>query len=57
MVTLRGLIAGVDGQRILKDQLSGPAATAEKIGETLADTLLAAGGKAILDKVYADEIN
>jgi len=56
-VSLSGLIASVNGQQILKEQLSGPAKTAAEIGQALADTLLAAGGKAILDKVYANEIN
>ena len=55
-VTLVGLIADVHGETILKEQLSGPADTAEEIGIALADTLLAAGGKAILDQVYADEM-
>ena len=55
-VHLVGLIADVDGKVILKEQLSGPANTAEDIGRSLADTLLAAGGKAILDEVYANEI-
>jgi len=55
-VHLVGLIADVEGKVILKEQLSGPANTAEDIGRSLADTLLAAGGKAILDEVYANEI-
>jgi len=55
-VNLVGLIADIDGKVILKEQLSGHADTAEKIGITLADTLLAAGGKEILDEVYANEI-
>jgi len=55
-VSLTGLIADVDGKVILKEQLSGPSNTVEEIGRTLADTLLAAGGKAILDEVYANEI-
>jgi hydroxymethylbilane synthase len=51
-VTLTGLIASLDGKTILKEQLSGPADDAEKIGVTLAETLLDRGGKAILDEVY-----
>lgn len=57
MLTLTGLIASVDGKEILREQLSGPADTAEHIGKSLANTLLAAGGKAILAKVYATEIH
>ncbi|XOF34587.1 MAG: hydroxymethylbilane synthase [Candidatus Electrothrix sp. YB6] len=52
-VTLTGLIASLDGKTILKEQLSGMAADAEKTGVTLAETLLDRGGKAILDEVYA----
>jgi hydroxymethylbilane synthase len=51
-ITLTGLIASLDGKTILKEQLSGPAAKAEKIGITLAETLLDRGGKEILDEVY-----
>ncbi len=51
-VSLTGLIASLDGKTILKEQLGGPAAEAEKIGVSLAETLLDAGGKAILDEVY-----
>ncbi len=56
-VSLTGLIASLDGKTILKEQLSGSTAEAKNIGVTLAETLLAAGGKAILDEVYANEIN
>ncbi len=56
-LTLTGLIASVDGKEILRQQLSGPTDTADEIGITLADTLLAAGGREILDTVYASEIN
>ncbi|MCI5157773.1 MAG: hydroxymethylbilane synthase [Candidatus Electrothrix sp. AUS1_2] len=51
-ITLTGLIASLDGKTILKEQLSGPADDAEKIGVTLAETLLDRGGKVILDEVY-----
>ena len=56
-IKLTGLIASIDGTTILKEELSGPAADAAEIGVALADTLLAAGGKAILDDVYANEIS
>ncbi|RWX44155.1 hydroxymethylbilane synthase [Candidatus Electrothrix aarhusensis] len=52
-ITLTGLIASLDGKTILREQLSGMASDAEKIGITLAETLLDRGGKAILDEVYA----
>jgi hydroxymethylbilane synthase len=53
MVTLTGLIASLDGEKVFKEQLAGPVAEAAKIGKTLAEKLLAAGGKAVLDEVYA----
>ena len=56
-VTLTGLIADIDGKVILKEELSGSTDAAAEIGVSLADTLLAAGGKEILDEVYANEIN
>ena len=52
-VTLTGLIASLDGEKVFKEQLAGPIAEAAKIGKTLAEKLLAAGGKAVLDEVYA----
>ena len=52
IVTLTGLIAALDGRTVFKEQLAGPIAEAAKIGKTLAETLLAAGGKAVLDEVY-----
>ncbi|MCW5199399.1 hydroxymethylbilane synthase [Desulfobulbus sp. F1] len=52
-VTLTGLIAALDGKTVFKEQLAGPVAEAAEIGRTLAETLLAAGGKAVLDEVYA----
>jgi hydroxymethylbilane synthase len=55
-VTLVGLIADIDGKVILREQLSGPADTAEQTGIALADTLLAAGGREILAEVYANEV-
>jgi hydroxymethylbilane synthase len=55
-LTLVGLIADIDGKVLLKEKISGPVASAEKLGEKLADSLLAAGGKAILDDVYANEV-
>jgi len=46
------LIAAVDGRRILKETATGPVDQAQSLGTSLAETLLARGGKAILDAVY-----
>ena len=51
-ISLSGLIAAVDGSVLLKEQLNGPAQDAARLGTALAETLLAKGGKAILDAVY-----
>jgi len=53
-VTLTGLIAGVDGTRVLREQQSAPVDRAEQLGKSLADILLDRGGKAILDEVYRE---
>jgi len=54
-VRLTGLIASVDGRQLIKDTISGPVEQADRLGTTLAETLLARGGKALLDAVYANE--
>ena len=53
-VTLTGLIAPVDGTRILREQQSAPMKQAVKLGRSLAETLLDRGGRAILDQVYQE---
>ena len=54
-VTLTGLIAGLDGKEIIKEQDSAPVAAAAELGIRLAEKLLARGGRAILDQVYGAE--
>ena len=49
---LRGLVAKPDGSLILRDEERGHPDNAEQIGITLADRLLDAGAKKILDAVY-----
>jgi hydroxymethylbilane synthase len=51
-IILEGLIAALDGQTLLKDRIRGPLADPISLGITLADKLLSAGGKEILDQVY-----
>lgn len=55
-LTLVGFIASVDGKETVRDDISGPASDAVRLGIELADRLLAAGGKAILEDVYQREI-
>jgi hydroxymethylbilane synthase len=49
---LRGLVGAIDGQQIIRGEVSGPTAQAEKLGETLAEQLLAQGADDILREVY-----
>src|SRR5512136_2344575 len=43
VVTLRGLVASLDGSRVVRGERSGPAADAAGIGEALAEELLGKG--------------
>ena len=56
-VTLTGLVASVDGSKMIKEQASAPAVDAEKLGKSLAETILAKGGGTILAEVYGEEID
>jgi len=56
-IRLHGLVAEPDGSVIITEQLEGPIAEAEKIGDTVAKRLLAAGAKEILDRLYKNDDN
>jgi len=56
-LSLVGFIAAVNGSRSVKDSITGPADDAQQLGSALADRLLAAGGKQILEEVYQREIS
>jgi hydroxymethylbilane synthase len=47
-VSLRGLVASVDGSRVVRGERSGPAGAAAAVGEALAEELLSKGAGAIL---------
>ena len=49
---LEGMVAELDGSRILRDQMTGTEEDAEEMGITLARRLLTAGAKEILDRIY-----
>lgn len=51
---LRALVGSVDGREIITDEMRGLVSDAEKIGEALADRLLAAGAGRILQAVYGN---
>ena len=50
-IQVEAVIASLDGQRLYRDKLSGRAAEAERLGVELAEKLLAAGGKEILQEL------
>ena len=51
-VTLDGLVASVDGRRIIRHQIKGAATEAYHLGTRLAERLLAEGGDVILKEIY-----
>ena len=51
-MTLRGLIASVDGHRLIQGSSEGPIGDAKKIGVALAERLLSQGGREILREIY-----
>ncbi len=48
-VTLRALVASVDGSRVIRGQESGPTGAAAAIGEALAEEMLAQGAAALME--------
>jgi porphobilinogen deaminase len=48
---LTGLVATLDGRRILRDRLAGPIDEPDDLGARLADRLIAAGAREILDEI------
>lgn len=51
-VHLKGMVAELDGSRIVSDEITGKKGQAEEIGIRLAERLLAAGADGILASVY-----
>jgi hydroxymethylbilane synthase len=50
-----GLVGSVDGKRLIREQMEGPAEDAERIGVDLANLILDKGGREILREVYEAE--
>lgn len=50
---LQGIVASLDGKRLLKDSIQGASAQAESLGTALADKLLAQGADEILKEIRA----
>jgi hydroxymethylbilane synthase len=51
-LTLIGMVATLDGQTLIKNQVTGGIAAAEQLGQDLAVTLCAQGARAILDEIF-----
>lgn len=52
-LTLTGMVASLDGQRLIKDSVTGAAENAEQIGIELAQRLRQMGAQEILDEIFA----
>lgn len=52
-LTLTGIVASLDGQTLIKNQVEGPVDSAEALGTQLAQQLRAEGAQAILDEINA----
>jgi hydroxymethylbilane synthase len=53
-LTLKGIVASVDGQKLVKDTVTGLAKDAEKLGTELANTLRKQGATEILEKIFTE---
>jgi hydroxymethylbilane synthase len=52
-LVLTGMVASLDGQRLIRDEVRGDGADPEAIGVTLAESLRARGAGAILEEIFA----
>jgi hydroxymethylbilane synthase len=53
ILTLAGIVASVDGQKLVQDTVSGETTDAEKLGTELAQRLRDQGAQEILDEIFA----
>ncbi|MEN8445548.1 MAG: hydroxymethylbilane synthase, partial [Cyanobacteria bacterium J06555_13] len=53
-LTLKGIVASLDGQQLIKDTVTGAPADAESMGEELAKRLREQGAQEILDVINAE---
>ena len=54
-LTLTGIVASVDGQKFVKDTVTGKASEAEQLGLQLAQRLRQQGAQEILSKIFAEQ--
>ncbi|RLC26374.1 MAG: hydroxymethylbilane synthase [Deltaproteobacteria bacterium] len=57
ILRLTGMVAEIDGSRILRDEITGGTDQAEQLGVTLAERLLHAGAGEILERVYSTSVS
>jgi hydroxymethylbilane synthase len=53
-LTLTGIVASVDGQKVVKDTISGETKDAEQLGIELAQRMRGQGAQEILDQIFAE---
>ncbi|PMB19737.1 hydroxymethylbilane synthase [Fischerella thermalis] len=53
-LTLTGIVASVDGQKLVKDSISGATKDAEQLGIELAQRMRGQGAQEILDQIFAE---
>ena len=51
-ISMKGLVADIDGSVILREKINGPPEQAVELGKILAEKLLDKGAKKILDNIY-----
>ncbi|MFQ5932534.1 MAG: hydroxymethylbilane synthase, partial [Nitrospiraceae bacterium] len=51
---LDGMVASVDGTRLIRDRIQGPVSDARELGVQLAERLLSRGADAILTEIYGE---
>ena len=51
-ISMRGIVADLDGVTFIEQSIEGPAADAEKLGLQLAEKVLDAGAREILEEIY-----
>ena len=56
-VSMKGLVAGVDGVKFILRKSNGSSSEADSLGRSLAEQILDAGGREILEEVYGSVIS
>ena len=52
VLKITGFVSDLEGKRVFKDTVEGKPEDAESLGETLANKLLEAGAKEVLEEIY-----